>query len=316
MTNTIRLGGLLLAALLTGAATTAAAQETWYPSKYGANDLRGALNNLSPEGVKRAVSLVKTGKTYALGVPTGPDSPAYGDRAYRIEILQTPPAGDPPQGDNKVTAHDEKVTTSMGIGTQLDGFGHLGIDHRYYNGLKGADLRTPKGLAKLDLSGLPPIVTRGILLDMAKYQGKAMLEGGHVIKRADIEAVLKARNLTIGKGDVVIFHTGWLKTADTDKAKFLATEPGIGEDTAHWLADQGVVAIGADTVALEHIPFADPKREWIVHQTLLAKRGVHILENINTAELAADGVGEFLFVLGAPRFVGTVQVVINPIAIR
>jgi hypothetical protein len=53
-----------------------------------------------------------------------------------------------------------------------------------------------------------------------------------------------------------------------------------------------------------------------VHQTLLAKKGVHILENINTAPLVADGVKEFLFVLGAPKFVGTVQVVVNPIAIR
>jgi len=83
-----------------------------------------------------------------------------------------------------------------------------------------------------------------------------------------------------------------------------------------WLAGLGVVAIGADTIALEHIPFANENRPWIVHQTLLAKNGVHILENINTAPLAADGVGEFLFVLGAPRFVGTVQVVINPVAIR
>lgn len=303
----------MAAACVAGAA---GAQETWYPSKYGAADTRGALNNLSPEGVKRAVALVKAGKVYALGVPTGPDSPAYGDRKYTAEIIQTPLQGEPPIGENKVTAHDEKVTTSMGIGTQMDGFGHLGIDHRYYNGLKGEDLRTPKGFSKLDLSNVPPIVTRGVLVNMAKHHGKAMLEGGHVLKRADIEAALKAQKLTIGKGDVVIFHTGWLKTAETDKAKFLATEPGIGEAEANWLADQGVVAIGADTVALEHIPFANENRQWIVHQTLLAKRGVHILENINTAALAADGVGEFLFVLGQPRFVGTVQVVINPIAIR
>jgi kynurenine formamidase len=294
----------------------AEAQERWYPSKYGESDLRGAVNNLSPEGVKRAAALVKTGKVYALGVPTGSDSPAYGDRKYMAEIIQTPPPGQPPIGDNKVTAHDEKVTTSMGIGTQMDGFGHLGIEHRYYNGLKGEDLRGPKGFTKLDLSDVPPIVTRGVLIDMAKHYGKPMLDGGQVLKRVDIEAALKAQKLTIRKGDVVLFHTGWLKVADTDKAKFLAAEPGIGEAEAHWLADLGVVAVGADTVALEHIPFASESRPWIVHQTFLAKRGVHILENINTAALAADGVSEFLFVLGQPRFVGTVQVVINPIAIH
>jgi kynurenine formamidase len=316
MAKIIRMRPLLAAILLAALARSAGAQEAWYPSKYGAADTRGALNNLSPEGVKRAVALVKAGKVYALGVPTGPDSPAYGDRKYTAEIIQTPNPGEAPIGDNKVTAHDEKVTTSMGIGTQLDGFGHLGIEHRYYNGLRGEDLRTPKGFQKLDLSGLPPIVTRGVLVNMARHFGKPMLEGGQKISRADIEAAMRAQKLTLGKGDVVLFHTGWMWVADTDKAKFLASEPGIGEAEAKWLADLGVVAIGADTVALEHIPFASEARPWIVHQTLLAKKGVHILENINTAQLAADGVGEFLFVLGAPRFVGTVQVVINPIAIR
>lgn len=297
-------------------AGAAFADERWYPSKYGESDLRGAVNNLSPEGVKRAAALVKTGKVYALGIPTGPDSPVYGDRKYAAEILQTPPAGQPPAGANKVTAHDEKVTTSMGIGTQMDGFGHLGIDHRYYNGLKGEDLRGPKGFTKLDLADVPPIVTRGVLIDMARHFGKPMLEAGTAFNRPEIEAAAKAQGVTIGKGDVVLFHTGWMKMLATDKAKFQSEEPGLGVEGAKWLADQGVVAIGADTIALEHIPFADPARAFEVHQTLLAKKGVHILENINTAPLAADGVKEFLFVLGQPRFQGTVQVVINPIAIH
>jgi kynurenine formamidase len=316
--DVMRAGWAAAATAAIALAGAAQAEESWYPSRFGADDLQGAVNNLSPEGVKRAAALVKTGKVYALGVPTGPDSPAYGDRKYTVEIIQTPAAGEPPLGDNKVTAHDEKVTTSMGIGTQMDGFGHLGIDHRFYNGLKGEDLRTKDGhgLAKLELSAVPPIVTRGVLIDMAKHFRKPMLDGGQVITRADVEAALKAQKLTVGKGDVVIFHTGWLKMAETDKAKFMAAEPGIGVEAATWLADQGVVAIGSDTFAVEHIPFADPNRQWVVHQTLLAKKGVHILENINTAELAADGAGEFLFVLGQPRFVGTVQVVVNPIAIR
>ena len=80
------------------------------------------------------------------------------------------------------------------------------------------------------------------------------------------------------------------------------------------VADMGVVAIGSDTVALEALP-SPPGKTFIVHQTLLAKKGVHVLETIDTNQLAADGVKEFLFVLGIPRFVGTVQMVINPVAI-
>ena len=307
---------LLAAAIAACLVAPATAQEAWYPSKYGAADTLGAVNNLSPEGVKRAVGLVKLGKVYALGVPTGPQSAVYGDRKYTAEILPGPGVVTPPLGENKVTAHDERVTTSMGIGTQMDGFGHLGIDHHYYNGLTGAQLNTPQGFKTLDLSNVPPIVTRGVLIDMAKHFGKPMLPAGQVFNSADIQAAAKAQKVTIGKGDVVLFHTGWMSMLLIDKAKFSDSEPGLGEDGARWLASLGVVAIGADSIAMEVIPFENPNRPFIVHQTLLAKNGVHILENINTGPLAADGVTEFLFVLGQPRFVGTVQLVVNPIAIR
>lgn len=303
----------LAAAWLAG---SAGAQESWYPSKYGAEDTLGAVNNLSPEGVLRAVRLVKTGKVYALGVPTGPQTPAFGERVYSIEIIPKPGELPAPVGGNKVTAHDEKITTSMGIGTQIDGLGHLGIDHRYYNGLTGAELNTPQGFKKLELSNLPPIVTRGVVIDMAKHFGRPM-NAGQAFNTAEIQSAMKAQGVTVGKGDVVLFHTGWMDAkASSDKDTYRNTEPGLGEEGAIWLADQGVVAIGSDTVALEPIPFADPSRPFIVHQTLLAKKGVHVLETINTGPLVADGVTEFLFVLGQPRFVGTVQTVINPIAIR
>ena len=77
-----------------------------------------------------------------------------------------------------------------------------------------------------------------------------------------------------------------------------------------------MVAVGADSTAVEVIPFENENRPFDVHQTLLARNGVYILENMWTAELAADRAYEFLFVLGQPKFKGAVQMVINPIAIR
>ncbi len=74
--------------------------------------------------------------------------------------------------------------------------------------------------------------------------------------------------------------------------------------------------IGADSAALEVIPFEQADTPFAVHATLLTKHGVHILETVDTALLAADGATEFLFVLGQPRFRGTVQMVVNPVAIR
>ena len=309
----VLLAGAAAAVVLVGAAV---AQERWYPSPYGAGDTLGAVNNLSPQGVKRAAALVRQGKVYSLAIPTGPDSPVYGNRRYTVAISPAPGGNTTPNGTGRVTSHDERVTTSMGIGTQLDGLGHLGIDHHYYNGLTGAELNTPQGFKKLELSNVPPIVTRGVVIDMARHFGVPIMKAGQAFNRAEIQAAARAQKVTIRKGDVVLFHTGWMKTIETDKALYNRSEPGLGEDGAIWLADQGVVAVGADNIALEVLPPVTPGRSFIVHQTLLAKKGVHILENINTAPLVADGVKEFLFVLGQPRFVGTVQVVVNPIAIR
>jgi len=287
-------------------------KEPWWDSPWGEADRLGNVNHLSAEGVKKAAGLVKTGKVYALGVPTGPESAAFGTRKYTVERQPGPDADYTPDGSQRVTAFDERIVSSMGIGTQIDGFGHLGVDHHYYNGVTGKDVATTRAL---QLADVPPIVTRGVLIDMAKHYGKTHLEVGDTYNRAEIEAAMKAQGVSIGKGDVVLFHTGWMagKMA-SEKDVYRSREPGIGEDGAIFLAGLGVVAVGSDTIALEALP-SPPGKSFIVHQTLLAKNGVHILETIDTNQLAADGVKEFLFVLGIPRFVGTVQMVINPVAI-
>jgi kynurenine formamidase len=287
-------------------------KEPWWDSPWGEADRLGNVNNLSAAGVKGAAGLVKTGKVYALGVPTAPESAAYGTRKYMVERQPGPDADYTPNGSQRVTSFDERIVSSMGIGSQIDGFGHLGVDHHYYNGVTGKEVATTRALQTADI---PPIVTRGVLIDMTKHYGKPMLEVGDTYNRAEIEAAMKAQGVTVGKGDVVLFHTGWMagKMA-SEKDVYRSREPGLGEDGAIFLAGLGVVAVGSDTIALEALP-SPPGKTFIVHQTLLAKSGVHILETLDTNQLAADGVKEFLFVLGIPRFVGTVQMVINPVAI-
>jgi kynurenine formamidase len=307
---------MLLAVVLSACSEGAIAQEQhrepWWDSPYGEADRLGAVNNLSPEGVKRASDLVRTGKVYTLGIPTAPESAAYGTRKYTVERQPGPDADYTPNGSQRVTAFDERVVSSMGIGTQIDGFGHLGVDHHYYNGVTGKEVATTRAL---QLADVPPIVTRGVLIDMTKHYGKPFLEIGDNYGRAEIEAAMRAQGVTVGKGDVVLFHTGWMAAKMiAEKDLYRSQEPGITEDGAIFLADIGVVAIGSDTVALEALP-SPPGKTFIVHQTLLAKRGVHVLETIDTNQLAADSVKEFMFVLGIPRFVGTVQMVINPVAI-
>jgi kynurenine formamidase len=292
------------------------AADNWYPSKYGAEDTIGAFNELNADKTRLAASLVKLGKTYALGVETGPDSPAYSPRTYNVTVLQLDDGMGTPMGANRATGNDDLLTFWMGIGSQIDGLGHMGENHRYYNGNLASDFVTPTGLSKLSIDKLPPVATRGVLLDMAKLMGKDILPEGTAFNSKEIKAAAKAANITIEAGDVVLFHTGWMNIAESDKARFMAGEPGLGLEGAKYLASLGVAAVGADSWALEVLPGEDPNQLFPVHPELLAKNGVYILENMDTRALAADNATEFLFVLGVPRFVGAVQAVINPVAIR
>ena len=296
-------------------AGTAGAQD-WVPSKHGAGDTLGAINFLSAEKVVQAAQLVKTGQAYPLGVVTGWESPAYPPRHYAITIIQTGQDTGPTMGSNRATGNDDLLYTWMGIGSQIDGLGHLGADHVYYNGHRAKDFVTPRGLMALSIDRLPPIVTRGVLLDMAAHYGEHPLPAGTAFNSAEIQARAEAQGVAIGRGDVVLFHTGWLNHSGADNAAFMSGEPGLGVDGAQYLAGLDVVAVGSDTWGLEAIPHEDPELAFPVHVELLAKNGVYILENMDTRALAADQAWEFLFVLGQPRFEGAVQAVINPVAIR
>jgi kynurenine formamidase len=303
-------------AMIVALAAPVLAQESWYPSKYGAEDTKGAMNNLSAEATQRAAKLVKTGKVYALGVVTGPETPSWPGRSYNVTVLQTNDGAGQPLGAGQATAHDDVLMTYVGIGSQIDGFGHLGIGHRYYNGVSSRDFYASDGVKKFGTENIPPAATRGVLLDMTKHYKLSSLKPGTAFNRAEIKAAARAAKVTIGKGDVVLFHTGWMAAMKGDPKQFIAVQPGLGKEGAEYLASLGVVMIGADTAALEAIPFEKADYPFIVHQTLLAKHGVHVLENMDTNALAADGATEFMFVLGTPRFKGTVQMVINPVAIR
>lgn len=295
-------------------AVKADAKDVWYPSRYGAEDRIGALNLLTPEKTAEAAKLVTTGKTYALGQVTGRKTPAYGPRSFSMTILQLSDGSGTPLGENKAVGNDDLVNTYVGIGSQIDGLGHMGIDHRYYNGVPVADFVTTAGLTQFGTHDLPPMATRGVLLDMTKQFGNPV-PAGTAFNKAEIDAAMAAAGVTITEGDVVLFHTGTMK-ANEGSADLPPTEPGPGVEGAQYLADLGAVAVGADTWALEVIPFEKETRPFDVHLTLLAKNGVYILENMVTHELAEDGVTEFFFTLGAPRLEGAVQAIVNPVAIR
>jgi kynurenine formamidase len=289
--------------------------QDWTKSKWGPADEIGAANYIKPELVVKAAQLVKTGKTYALGIETNSKTPAYPPRGFKITIVQPGQAGIPGLGPSKTTYNDDIIDGWVGVGSQIDGLGHIGVEHVYYNGNKLADFADAGGLKKLGAEKIPPIVARGVLLDMAAHFGTDIVKEGTAFNTKEIDEVAKKQGVEIRQGDVVLFHTGWIGLIGKDDKRYNAGEPGLGVDGAKYLASKGVVAVGADTWGLEAVPF-ETKNIFEVHQILLPMNGTYILENMNTGPLAADKAYEFLFVLGVPRLTGAVQGIINPVAIR
>jgi len=294
-------------------ACASVAQDKWYPSKWGADDQRGAANRITPAKVLEARNLIMRGQTYQLGHVYESAMPLFGTRHYSLRI----PKVFGPNGANQMYYHDEIISGELGqIGTQFDGLGHAGIGDLFYNGNKGSEFAKAEGLTKLGIENVGAIVTRGVLIDVAAYKGQPMLAGGYEITRADVEGALKRQNVVIESGDVVIFHTGWGSLWIKDNAKFNANAPGIGLEAAQYLVDREIVMAGADTWSVEVVPNPDASLAFPLHQLFIAKNGIYIFENLLTEDLARDNVYEFAFIFAPLRLKGATGSPGNPLAIR
>jgi kynurenine formamidase len=298
--------------LICMAAIGTSQEEKWYPSQWGPDDQRGAANRLTPQKVIEAKELITSGKVYPLGRIYEAEMPLFGTRHFSLHLPQT--FG--PLGKNKAVWHDEIISGELGqVGTQFDGLGHAGIDDRFYNGFTREEIATPYGLAKLGVENVGPIVTRGVLIDVARFKGVDCLEDSYEITVSDLRDTLQKQGTEVHSGDVVIIHTGW-GALWNDHDRFSATEPGIGLDAALFLVEQQVVLVGSDNFGVEVVPNPDPDLAFPVHQLLLTKNGIHLLENLVTADLASESVYEFAFIFAPVPFKGATGSPGNPIAIR
>jgi len=286
-------------------------------SKFGPEDQIGNMNYVTPAKTLAATKLVTTGKSYRLAIETNKDTPAYPPRTFAVTIVQPGQNAGGSLGPTKTTYNDDIINGWAGVGTQLDGLGHIGVDNLYYNCNKSNDFAATDGLKKLGVEHVPAVATRGVLLDMAGYFNADIVKEGTAFNRAEIEGAMKRQGIkSIEKGDVVLFYTGWLKLIGKDNKRFGSGAPGLGRDGAKYLASLGVVIVGSDTWSFEAIPFEKDAGVFEVHQILIPLNGIHILENINTEEMVKDKAWEFLFTMGAARITGGVQAIVNPIAIR
>ncbi len=286
-------------------------------SKFGAEDQIGNLNYITPEKTLSASRLITTGKAYRLGIETNKNIPAFAPRTFSVTVLQPNQAAGGTLGPTKSTYNDDIIMGWVGVGTGIDGLGHVGIDNVYFNCNKAGDFVAADGLKKLGVESIPAIATRAVLLDMAAFFKTDIVKEGTAFNRAEIDGAMKLQGIhSIEKGDVVLFHTGWMKLMASDAKRYGEGNPGLGLEGARYLASLGVAVIGADNENLEVVPFEKEAGVFEVHQILLAQNGIYIIENLNLGEMAGDKAWETFFTLGPSRITGGVQAIVNPIAIR
>jgi kynurenine formamidase len=292
----------------------------WWPSRFGADDQLGMLNHITDAKRRAAMQLAVKGRLYDLGRVLDEDVPVFPGRYFRQTLVTTAhhanarSGGGPPHGvgDNDVNWIIEIVSGTMQLGTHLDALSHLQIGDRGYNGWTVADLAEPWGTTRLGAETIPQIVTRAWLVDVPAARGLDRLSVGDVIGVEDVKRALDG--IEPDAGDAVLFHTGW-GAHWSDRDTYLSGEPGPGLELAGWLADHDVALTGCDTWSYGPVPSEDPARPFEVPQMLNVRHGVFVVENLDTAALAADGVREFALVLTHPKLRGATGSWTSPIAL-
>jgi kynurenine formamidase len=283
-------------------------------SEWPADDRLGAGNHLSASTVLRAMGLVKQGRVIDLTLAAGVAAPRIPgtNSPFVISMWSHPFVSQRNYirrgATNGVGFADERIEFDTHTGTHIDALGHTCQGETMYNGLKVADVVTNRGLNDLDSTQIPAIISRGVLIDAGPADDNPADDNpgcaGDAIDRARLEKLARAQGVQVERGDVVLIRTGWGRYYQTDNEKYVSGHPGISLDAARWLADQGAVAVGADTMSVEVVPSERPEDPYPVHQYLLVTRGVFLIEQIDLEELARLGVHEFLCCCLPPKLAG------------
>lgn len=303
----------------------------WWPSEWGAEDQRGALNRLTPDRVLAAARLVTRGKIYDLGRVVEEDMPLFnltpGRRKYSLTVPGAPSWG--PLGRNGLAWNEDYIAGHITQnGTQFDALSHMATvtgapgdlgELRYYNGHRHADIGGGRGFRKLGVEHVTPIFTRGVLIDAAGLKGRR-LECDEEVTTADLEAALARQGLSaasIQPGDALFYHTGWGELWETDHEKFNRCVPGLTAAAGDWVVAKKVLLVGVDNWAVETIPAVRPDAPFAPnHQKFLVENGIYIMENMDFSALLQDRVYEFAFAFGAIPFKGATGSPARPFALR
>jgi len=288
------------------------AENDW--GRWGADDQRGAANLIDSASTMRGLAAVRSGSVLSLAVPLkGGRGPIAGRRAP-LQHFMMRDGGDYAAGLKERGfgfADDALVMSSHGT-THIDALSHIWVDHQMWNGFS-ADKVSSAGAAVCGIEQLGPVVTRGVLLDLAQPGGPSTHDE-YQITASDLEEACSKNGLVPQPGDALLVRTGWLERWRRGAASEQRWA-GLRVDCADWMHDRGFAVVGADNIAVEWGPTGDPHDAAPLHVAMLRNRGVYLMELLDLEDLAASGQGAFLLVLAPLRLVGGVGSPLNPVAV-
>ncbi|MCW8127820.1 cyclase family protein [Microbulbifer halophilus] len=314
------LAGALFAPLLAADTGTEVGKSPWGPE-----DERGRLNLMTRESQFRILSRISSGKVYDLSVEYYIGMPGVhiaGDPPYRIWMTHTPRGNqiaDPMDMGEAMNEHISYSGSAISMythsGTHIDALNHFGLNGKIWNGFSADQYQGDRGWTAAGAESIPPIVARGVMIDIATAKNLPQLPDNYRITESDLKEALKQQQMTLEEGDVVLVRTGRMQNYD-NAAVYQENYPGLTLGAAKFLAeDAEAMIIGADNIAPEAFPSEVEGNYIPVHTYLLAQQGVPILEVVNMEALARDKVYEFAFIGGSLKLRGADAGPMRPIAI-
>lgn len=304
------------------AAWTAARHEVSL-SPFGPDDQIGMLNLITPQISAGMLSRADATRVFDLSVDLFPGMPTWtkgGEPPYQIWMNHTPQGSvvDDPVGvgeaQNQLVAWSaDSISMFTHCGTHVDTLNHFGYRDAIWNGFTVRDHLGSTGWRVAGPDTHPPVIARGVLLDVATAHQVDVLPESFAIGAAELEETAARQRTAIRPGDVVLVRTGRGGTWP-DPSTYLPREPGLNASGAQWLAERGAAMIGADNIALEQQPSSDPENWLPVHTYLLAEAGVPIMEVVDLEVISGEGLYEFCYLGASLKLRGATAGPVRPLA--
>lgn len=271
--------------------------------RWGDDDQRGTLNLVDAAAVLRGVAAARRGNVFSLAIPFDEDGPQTGSIPGRenprreMLMVNTPLTGDP----SDLCTSDDKVEMGVQAATHWDALAHVSYAGRLYNGVD-AGVIDDDGAGRLGADAYGPVVTRGVLADVARAHGVDHFDDGYAVTGDDLDEAVARAGVTVEPGDALLVRTGQMHfLRQGDRARFGNPSPGLSTRSIEWLHDHDVAAVATDTLTFEVWPGEDPGVLLPVHMIHLVDMGLAQGQLWALDELAADcaGDGQYEFLLCA-----------------